>query len=156
MRRRKRFLSDNYELIRDRDDLLLVPLRRNSDETCSISETMQSLDYPVSMSFSRFPVPDGYTVPRGSHIASLDAGKLRFPLTLRRWKNGDRFMPFGMKGSRKVSDYFSDRKYSLVDKENAWLLCCGDEIVWLVGERISEKFRITSDTAFIYQIICEK
>lgn len=153
----KRFLSGEYTLVRDRDELLVAPAAGGRyKEVYWIEEDTPALEAPLPMTFSRFPRSGNGTLPHEKNIASLDAGKLRFPLTLRRWKKGDRFVPFGMKGSRKVSDYFSDRKYSLLDKENAWLLCSGDDIVWLVGERISEKFKITADTVFIYQIICEK
>lgn len=76
----------------------------------------------------------------------MDKDKLKFPLTLRKWQIGDKFTPFGMKGSKKLSDYFSDKKYSLFDKENAWILLSNDEIVWIVGERSDNKFKVTSDT----------
>jgi tRNA(Ile)-lysidine synthase len=59
---------------------------------------------------------------------------------------GDRFLPFGMKGTQKLSDYFTTHKFSLLQKEQIWLLVAGDEILWLVGERQSDKYRITPTT----------
>ena len=79
-------------------------------------------------------------------IAYLDYDKLDFPLTLRTWKEGDWFIPFGMKGRKKLSDYFSDHKFSRIEKERTWLLCSGDAIVWVVGERTDNRFRIDEST----------
>lgn len=78
--------------------------------------------------------------------AYFDYDQLRFPLTLRRWQQGDRFVPFGMKGSKKVSDYFTNRKFSRFDKENAWLLCSAGQIIWIVGERPDNRFRVRPET----------
>lgn len=65
---------------------------------------------------------------------------------LRRWRKGDSFVPFGMKGRKKVSDYFADRKYSLVDKEKALILCDAEKILWIVDERTDNTARITNAT----------
>ena len=79
-------------------------------------------------------------------IAYFDADKLDSVLQLRRWQQGDWFIPFGMKGRKKVSDYFSDHKFTLEQKENAWLLCSGQSVIWLVGERSDNRFRVSADT----------
>ena len=75
-----------------------------------------------------------------------DADKLSFPLTLRKWQAGDWFVPFGMKVRKKLSDFFTDRKFSLTDKENAWVLTSDENIVWVVGERPDERFKVTEST----------
>ena len=72
--------------------------------------------------------------------------KLQHPLSLRLCRQGDNFVPFGMKGRKKVSDYLTDRKFSLLRKERQWVLCCGDDIIWLVGERVDNRFRIDEKT----------
>ena len=97
-----------------------------------------------------------YKLPRDKSYACFDLDKLSLPLVVRHWKAGDRFVPFGMKGSRKLSDYFSDRKYSLIDKSNALLLCSGDTILWILGERVAEGYRINSDTRRIVEFNCKK
>ena len=71
---------------------------------------------------------------------------------MRKWKHGDSFIPLGMKGRKKLSDYFSDNKYSLFDKQEQWLLLSGNDIVWLVGKQIDDRYKINSDTATILQI----
>ena len=75
-------------------------------------------------------------------VAYFDYSKLSFPLTLRKWKEGDSFVPFGMKGRKKLSDYFSDHKFSRIEKLHTWLLCSGEDIIWIVGERSDNRFRL--------------
>jgi tRNA(Ile)-lysidine synthase len=79
--------------------------------------------------------------------------KLQFPLVLRRWQEGDSFQPFGMKGkSKKVSKFFKDEKLSLIEKEKSWLLCSNNQIVWIVGMRQDERFKIDDTTKEILKI----
>ena len=83
---------------------------------------------------------------------SIDLGKITFPLVLRHWENGDWFIPIGMKGKKKISNFFTDNKFSLIDKENTWLLCSGNDIVWIVGHRPDDRYKITKSTKNILQI----
>ena len=85
-------------------------------------------------------------------IAQLDRSKLKFPLKLRKWEEGDFFYPQGMKGKKKLSKYFKDEKYSLVDKDNQWLLVSDNKIVWVVGKRLDERFKVTSSTEDILRV----
>ena len=89
--------------------------------------------------------PDFKFVADGN-LAYFDSEILGYGLTLRHWRQGDRFRPFGMKGSKKLSDYFNDNKFSLLDKRRAWLLCASDTILWLVGHRAADAFRVTPAT----------
>ena len=79
-------------------------------------------------------------------MATFDRDKLTFPLTLRTWRRGDWFIPLGMKGRQKLSDYFSDHKFSRLQKEQTWLLCSGEDIVWIVGERTDHRYRVETTT----------
>ncbi|MCL2727474.1 MAG: tRNA lysidine(34) synthetase TilS [Bacteroidales bacterium] len=93
-----------------------------------------------------------YVIGDGVQVATLDAGKLHFPLTLRTWQKGDRFIPFGMKGFKKVSDFLIDVKVPLWEKERQQVLCSNEEIVWLVGRRIDDRFKVTEATAVVAQV----
>ena len=89
------------------------------------------------------------------HIAQVDADLLKFPLTLRRWREGDWFIPFGMAGRKKVSDFLIDAKVSMPEKERQFVLLSGDEIVWLVGRRIDDRYRLTDRTENVLRITKE-
>ena len=67
---------------------------------------------------------------------------LKFPLTLRKWRESDYFYPKGLEGKKKLSKYFKDEKFSLLDKEKQWLLCSGEDIIWVVGKRVDERYSI--------------
>ena len=94
-----------------------------------------------------------YDVPE--QVALLDADLLRYPLRLRRWREGDTFIPFGMEGRKKVSDYLIDRKVSLPEKQRQFVLLSGGEIVWLVGRRIDDRYRLTDRTENVLRITKE-
>ena len=136
----KCYYSATHRLIRERGTLILQTL-----------EDVNSLEAPT---IEEMLVADRthYKIPRLATFASLDADKLTLPLTLRKWKQGDWFVPFGMKGKKLVSDYLTDRKYSLTEKENQFVMCSGSDIVWLVGERCDNRFAVQPKTKRILQL----
>ncbi len=88
-----------------------------------------------------------------NHVVRLIQQIVDEPLTLRHWKQGDQFHPFGMEGKRqKISDYFTNQKLSLLEKEKVWLLCSGEDICWVVGYRIDERFKITDQTEKVFEM----
>lgn len=147
----KTFYSSSHRIIKDRDFLILLPNKKEKSLVYTIDSAVEMLEHPVKLSFNRTKVDNNFSIEKNSFLAYFDYDKLTFPLTLRRWQEGDWFIPFGMKGRKKLSDYFSDRKFSLSDKENSWLLCSGKDIIWLVGERTDDRFRIdlTTKEAFV-------
>jgi len=84
-----------------------------------------------------------------SDRASFDKDLLTYPLTVRKWEKGDYFYPIGMTGKKKLSKFFKDEKYSLLDKENIWLLCSGRDIIWIIGKRMDNRFKISDKTKTI-------
>ena len=96
---------------------------------------------------------DTYHTP--DNVALLDLSKITFPLTLRRWQEGDSFQPFGMNGRKKVSDYLIDHKVSMAEKSRQFVLLSGDEIAWVVGRRTGDDFRLTDNTDKVLRIVCE-
>ncbi len=96
---------------------------------------------------------DSVTTP--DNVALVDADKLRFPLTLRRWQQGDWFVPFGMSGRKKVSDFLIDAKVSMAEKSRQFVLLSGDDVVWLVGRRADDRFRLTRQTENVLKITRE-
>ena len=79
------------------------------------------------------------------------------PLIIRKWQKGDKFVPFGMTGKKNISDYLTDRKFSLFEKENQYVVCSSDDkIIWLIGERSDNRFRITNTTKRVMIIRLKK
>ena len=86
--------------------------------------------------------------------ACLDANKLQFPLTIRKWQTGDYFQPLGMKGNKKLSDFFIDEKFTLIEKDNTFVMVSGTDIVWVIGHRISDQYKVTqnSNATYLFKI----
>ena len=124
---------------------------RKEDQAVSYTFPLQTgrWEEPFPFSFEVVRNDSDFTLQVSSDIAYFDADKLEPELQLRRWRQGDWFIPFGMKGRKKVSDYFSDHKFTLEQKENAWLLCSGSSVIWLVGERSDNRYRISSATKWV-------
>ncbi|MDR0686214.1 MAG: tRNA lysidine(34) synthetase TilS [Dysgonamonadaceae bacterium] len=143
----KTFYSSDLRLTKDRDEFIISPVTHNDGrEEYEISEGCCRLDFPFSMEVlvaDRDSLPE---IERGKNVATLDFDRLRFPLILRRWRFGDRFVPFGMSHFQKLSDFFTSNKVSRPDKDNVWVLLSGDDIVWVAGHRIDNRFRVGEST----------
>jgi len=153
----KIFYSPTHLLIKNREELILNPLPGKEESLLMnaeflIAEGKKEIRKPIHLSFLEKPKGIKSTIDPSKEIATLDVRKIVFPLILRRWKKGDSFYPFGMNKKKKLSDYFIDRKLSIPEKENAWLLCSGNYIIWIVGQRIDHRFRVTSQTKEVLQI----
>lgn len=135
----RRFYSDEWCVVKDREYLLL-----QKRETSPVTEP--------ELQIERYVYSRDFVIPKTKDTACVDADKVKAPLTLRKWQAGDRFVPFGMKGKKNVSDYLTDKKFSILDKEKMYVLCSGEDIVWLVGERVDNRFRVDADTENILLI----
>jgi len=152
----KVFYSKTHRLLKDRNHLIISLHNSNIDEKILIEETDKEIQSPIKLSFEKQKRSKNFVIPNTAIIATLDYNKLNFPLKLRRWKVGDYFYPLGMTQKKKLSDYFTDEKFNLLDKENIWLLVNdNDEIIWLIGERIDNRYKITEETSEIYIVKLE-
>ena len=142
----KEFYSQDFKLIKDREQLLLATRQNIPEQYYEIAKEDTLLHHPLQLSLHFTQNTPGFEIIKDKNITYFDARQLKFPLILRNWKSGDKFVPFGMQGSRKLSDYFNDKKYSKIDKKQVWLLCSGDDIIWIVGERPDNRYRITTST----------
>jgi tRNA(Ile)-lysidine synthase len=149
----KQVFSPNFRLLKDRDYLILFPINSELEvQEYFIAKDTKEINIPLNLSFSKV---SNISVPSNTAIF-VDLEKLDFPLVLRRWRQGDYFYPFGMEGkSKKVSKLFKDEKLSLIEKENVWILWSGETIVWVVGIRQDERFRIDDTTQNILKIQLE-
>lgn len=148
----KVFLSDRYRVIKDRSDFILEKITSDiiSDEHYPIEEESKEITFPVRFNLRKEKTP--VKIEKKKNILYADADKLKFPLIMRRWKLGDWFIPFGMNGKKKLSDYFTDRKFSLKDKKEAWVILSGENIVWIVNERSDNRYKITDESKNIFII----
>lgn len=138
--------NKKYRLIKDRNFFLFEEVKEKceEDETYSIEEGIREINSPINLKIKELRAP--VEIKYNRHFLYVDAEKIKYPLKLRKWRTGDWFIPFGMRGRKKLSDYFTDRKFSLKDKDDAWILTSSEDIVWIVGERNDDRFRITEDT----------
>ena len=143
----KQFFSPTHRLIKDRDYLIIEPL---ADIAGADLQSVPKLHFEIFLH-----TPD-FKIDKSPDIAHLDNDKITQPLTLRHWQQGDAFYPFGMKGKKKLSDFFTDKKYTLQQKEQTWLLVSDNKIAWIVGERIDDRFKITAETKKIIKIFFEE
>ncbi len=146
------FLSPTHRLVKDRDFLIIEPLRPPQLKRYYIENPYLNIEEPIKLSLSVFDRKDEFIIPRYPDIACVDFDLLEFPLIIRKWEKGDYFRPLGMKNMKKLSDFFIDNKVSIPDKENTWLLTSGKNIVWIIGKRIDDRFRITGTTEKILQL----
>ena len=152
----RRFYAREYVATVDRGRILVE--RIAPGDACEVTVeqgTQRSYCGNMVLYFEACDIDDirAYDVPE--QVALLDADLLRYPLRLRRWREGDTFIPFGMEGRKKVSDYLIDRKVSLPEKQRQFVLLSGDEIVWLVGRRIDDRYRLTDRTENVLRITKE-
>lgn len=141
----KVYESKTHLLLRNRRSLVLQP--KHSVAACEI------------VSIRSFEVPRGYQPPGSTMHFAFDADALARvgdELYTRLWREADSFIPFGMKGRKLISDFLTDRKYSVFDKQHTTVLCCGEEIIAVLGERIDNRFRITGNTRRITEVMFEK
>ena len=140
----KQFSSKEWRVIKDREFLLLEKIQSEDKEELPFQIIKEEKEYTSD-----------FQIPREKGTACFDADKLDGTISYRKWRTGDTFIPFGMKGKKKVSDYLTDRKFSISQKERQWVLCCGERIAWLIGERTDNRFRIDETTrrVVIYTIV---
>lgn len=148
----KVFDSSSHRLNIDRKELIISVISRDSIGSYTITEKEHKLDTDeVELTFKVLEARK-YRVMPLANIAALDHEKLKFPLTLRKWKKGDFFYPLGMNCKKKLSDFMIDIKIPLNLKNRVMVLTSGDDIVWVVGYRIDHRYRITDTTQQIYEI----
>lgn len=148
----KQVVSQTHILLKDRDYLILettASIKAVSEQNeILISKGTKLIDSPVKLSFEKVKQLE----EAKSETVYVDYDLIKFPLILRKWKEGDVFYPFGMIGKKKLSKFFKDEKLSLLAKKKIWLLVCDNKIVWVVGLRADNRFKVTSKTINILKI----
>lgn len=152
----RRFYSRSHVAYVDRGNIVVT--RISDEDNCQVSVQQGQQRAYCGNSVLYFEIVDVDSLPSynvADNVALLDADKVEFPLMLRRWSEGDTFIPFGMTGRKKVSDFLIDGKVSMAEKNRQFVLISGTEIAWLAGRRIADPFRITDSTERVLRITKE-
>ena len=152
----KIYMADNYRLLKDRDYLVIsdCKLEKKEDilEEFLIYQDSDDMQQPITLTYKTEINTPQFVIQKSKSVLHADIDKLSFPLTLRKWRKGDWFVPFGMDGKKKISDFFTDNKFTLFQKEETWVLLSGNNIVWIVNHRADNRFKITVTSKTIYTI----
>ena len=148
--------SSTHRFIKNRKELIVTPEAINQDTSIVIND-IEELKKAYGIDSAEFiNVDDAFEIPADPSIACVDSLKLKFPLIIRKWKAGDHFYPLGMRQKKKLSDYFIDKKYSILVKEKKLILETDGKIVWIFGDRIDNRFRVTKSTTKVLIIKTRK
>ena len=150
------FLSATHRLTHERAGLLLKPLPTQTNYEITLTDWPNApidIAGQFALTIDLFDKPANFNLPTNPHIACLDADRLVFPLTIRLWKQGDRFRPLGLNGHKLVSDLLNDLKLSRSEREQTTVLLSGNQIAWVIGRRIAHNFRVNSETKRIVRFV---
>jgi len=141
-----RIYTDSHMILKNRGELIFSRLVDEEKEFFEIKNMVELKNLPFVLSADLIKISSGYSIPEDPVTACLDSSKVSFPLIIRRWKYGDYFYPLGMTQKKKLSDYFIDCKYSVIEKDRKLIMESAGHIVWVIGDRIDNRFRIKKQT----------
>jgi tRNA(Ile)-lysidine synthase len=142
----KKYFSKNYQIIKDREKLLISKNKITKNQDFIIEKDTKLIEKPLKLSFEIVKKESVKSLKVNKNTALFDYDTIKFPLTLRTWQAGDYFQPFGFFGKQKISDFFVNQRFSLLDKQKTFLLISENKIIWIVNHRTDERFKITAKT----------
>ncbi|NLN29954.1 MAG: tRNA lysidine(34) synthetase TilS, partial [Bacteroidales bacterium] len=146
-------MTGSHRIIKNRDELIINEISAKQQISWNYNTAGELSGSPVISSVREVMLTGSYRIPAAGNIACLDMEKITFPLTIRNWQYGDYFYPLGMQHRKKLSDFFTGIKASLITKENTLVLVSGSKIAWVVGKRIDDRFKVTDKTTRVLEII---
>jgi len=147
----KQFYSASYRVVKDRENLFVLPKSEKKEQVFYIEKDDMELFEPFDLTIEKLNI-EVVKIVKDSKVALLDLDEIEFPLLIRKWRQGDYFQPLGMTGFKKLSDFFIDQKIPVHEKENTWLLCSGQKIIWIMGHRIDNRFKVSESTRRVLKI----
>lgn len=147
--------SATHKIIKNRNWLIIAPVNTFEANHILVNKDETEIDFEIGKLKIRPPATDDgrrTTFSNSEFTAMLDAKNISFPLLLRKWKQGDYFYPLGMQKKKKLSKFFIDQKLSLTEKEKIWVLESNKKIIWIIGKRIDDRFKITDKTTNVLLI----
>lgn len=143
-----KFYGQNYQLLFNRGNWILsVQINKKGGKYF-----LGASDFPIQLSSKSFVYETGIPLKTTPDMALIDKGKISGALFVKKWEHGDWFVPLGMKGKKKLSDFFIDQKYSMIDKEKTWLLCDEKSIIWIIGKRIDDRYKVNKNTREVIEL----
>ncbi len=147
-----KFYSSTHRLVVDRESYIITIPEKETLKLFYIEENQEHISDPIEMNITVEDNFNGYKIPKSKNTVVFDLMEVDFPIVIRKWQRGDYFKPFGMSGFKKLSDFFIDEKMSIPEKENCWIMLSGNRIMWVIGRRTDERFKISDDTKRILRI----
>ena len=144
--------SATHRILKNRNWLIIAPNESTEAETILIEEKDKQIEYPQGKLSFEFQPTTNHKPQTTNLVAQLNAADIKFPLLLRKWKPGDYFYPLGMQKKKKLNRFFIDQKLSLTQKEKAWVIEMDKKLIWVVGLRIDDRFKITGQTKTVLQL----
>ncbi|MDP4221951.1 MAG: tRNA lysidine(34) synthetase TilS [Bacteroidota bacterium] len=148
----RQVFTKTHRIVRDRSELIVSTSKISGKKRFEISRIEDFPDVPYILSAEVITGESGFRIPDDNSIACLDYEKVKFPVIIRSWEKGDHFFPLGMDQKKKLSDYFIDRKFSILKKDQVLVMESDGKITWIVGERIDDRFKVTGSTSRILVI----
>jgi tRNA(Ile)-lysidine synthase len=149
----KMFYSKNYSLNKDREFIFITKIEAlDKQRKFYIDEATEYISEPFELSIEEIAWKNSNTISHDTNVLFADAQTIEFPLIIRRWQAGDFFQPFGMKGFKKLSDFFIDQKISKTEKENIWVVESANRIIWVVDHRLDDRVKINFNTKNVLKL----
>lgn len=141
----RQFYSKTHRLVIDRNKLVVTEATTDINQVFYIEKNDLEIFNPIHLTLYQADI-DHIKIDPDPRFAFIDSDKIQFPLVVRKWNAGEYFQPLGMEGFKKISDFFIDQKLSIPEKENTWIIYSGNKVVWITGQRIDNRFKITNGT----------
>jgi tRNA(Ile)-lysidine synthase len=144
--------ENNFRIIKHRHWFIISPVTATESENIIIEEVGNQIIFSLGRLSIETTLTINHKPPTINYIACLDSKEIVFPLLLRKWKTADYFYPLGMKKKKKLNRFLIDQKLSKTEKENTWVVESNQRIIWVVGHRIDERFKITDNTKAVFNL----
>ncbi len=148
----KQFISNTHRIIKARKHFIVTSKEGPTTNYILLEKLKRNVNLSDRKLLLRLGTKNEISIKETDQFAYVDYDKLEFPLQFRRWTVGDYFYPLGMNKKKKLKRFFSDKKFSQLDKERAWVMVSGDRIAWIVGHRIDDRFKITESTKSVLEL----
>ena len=138
--------SSTHRILKNRKWLIISPILQELNTILLIEEDEKHIEFPLGKLKIDSLSAENLKIETSNETAQIDTADLKYPLLLRRWKSGDYFYPLGMKKKKKINRFLIDQKLSQIEKQNTWVIESNKKIVWVVGKRIDDRFKIEAST----------